>query len=474
MIEIANQLLRWKQDPVSFVREVLGAEPDLWQKEVLNSFPINPRIAMKASKGPGKTCILAWCIWNFLLTRINPVIICVSTSKESLSSNLWTELARWRSESPILMREFEWTKTLIYKKDTPDKWWCKARSFAKSADKSQQADALAGFHSKNIMFVLDESGGMHEGIMASAEAALATEGCDGHILQAGNPTHLEGALYAACTRDARLWKIVEINSDPDNPLRSPRVSLEWANQQIESYGRNNPWVLVNVFGQFPPSSLNSLIGPDEIRAAMKRYYREYEIGSAPRIMGVDVARFGDDSSAIACRHGIQMLPFKKYRNLDSMQGAGRVAREWTEFKADACFIDNTGGFGAGWIDQLRALNRSPIGVHFAGQPHKLERYANKRAEMYFEFCEWIKEGGSLPECPDLIAALTATTYSFTSKGLMIIEPKEIIKAKLNGVSPDEADAAALTFAEPVLPGGGPMHAKKTSYSYNTEYAPFKD
>lgn len=473
MIELANQIARWRQDPASMVRELFNVEPDAWQLEVLNAFPSNPRIAMKAAKGVGKTCLLSWCIWNFLLTRPSPGILCLSTSERVLADTLWTELARWHQKSPLLQSEFIWTKKQIYHKDNQPTWWCTAKSFPQSADKMQQGQALAGFHPDYALIVLDESGGMNESIMASAEAALSTA-TEGHILQAGNPTHLEGCLYAACTRDAARWKVVEISSDPDSPLRSPRVSIEWAKQQIESYGRNNPWVLVNVFGQFPPSSLNSLIGPDEIRAAMKRYYREYQIGRAPRIMGVDVARFGDDASAIACRHGIQMLPFKKYRNLDSMQGAGRVAREWEEFKADACFIDNTGGFGAGWIDQLRALHRNPMGVHFAGQPHKVDRYANKRAEMYFDFCEWIKEGGSLPECPDLISALTATTYTFTNRGLLIIEPKEVIKAKLNGVSPDEADAAALTFAEPVLPSDSSLIRRRTSYECVNDYDPFKE
>jgi phage terminase large subunit len=59
--------------------------------------------------------------------------------------------------------------------------------------------------------------------------------------------------------------------------RSSRISLQHAREQIEQYGRDNPWVLVNIFGQFPPSSLNALIGPDEVREAQKRFYREYEL-----------------------------------------------------------------------------------------------------------------------------------------------------------------------------------------------------
>ena len=79
-------------------------------------------------------------------------------------------------------------------------------------------------------------------------------------------------------------------------------SVEHARQMIAQYGETNPWIRVSIFGEFPQSSLNALIGPDEVSAAMKRYYREYEIGGAARVLGVDVARFGDDASVI-CSSG---------------------------------------------------------------------------------------------------------------------------------------------------------------------------
>jgi phage terminase large subunit len=166
-------------------------------------------------------------------------------------------LGLWQGRSKLLSETFQWTKTRIFAKEHPEAWWCSARTWAKSADKDQQANTLAGLHSDYILFVLDESGGMSDAIMASAEAALSS--CiEGHIVQAGNPTHLSGPLYGACTRERRLWFVVDIDGDPDNPKRASRVSIERARQQIEKYGRDNPFVLVNVFGQFPPSSLNAL------------------------------------------------------------------------------------------------------------------------------------------------------------------------------------------------------------------------
>jgi hypothetical protein len=86
-------------------------------------------------------------------------------------------------------------------------------------------------------------------------------------------------------------------------------------------------------------------------------------------------------------------------------------------------VDATGGFGAGWVDQLNAIGRAPIGIHFAGRAHNPQRYANKRAEMAFEAVEWIKRGGALPESLELAAVLTQTTYA-TPKDRLLLEPKE--------------------------------------------------
>lgn len=447
MNEAALNIKRWRDDPVLMVRELFGVEPDEWQVDALRKFPKSPRLALKAAAGPGKTALLAWCGWNFLLTRPHPIIGVTSITADNLKANLWTELARWREKTPLLKAAFEMTKSEIYAKDHPTTWRAEARTWAKDADPAAIGNALRGLHSKYIMWLLDESGDYPDAIMPVCENIFSGDPVEAHIIQVGNPTKLSGPLYRACTSARGLWEVIEITGDPDDPKRSKRISLEHAKEQIRQYGRDNPWVMINILGQFPPSSLNALIGPDEVKAAMQRYYRDYEIGAAPRVMAVDVARFGDDSCSLCKRQGIQMFPFAKKRNIDSTQGAGWISREWDDWKADACFVDETGGFGAGWSDQMRLLGKTPIGIQFAGEPQDRERYFNKRAEMAFEFVEWIRRGGALPESNELLSALTQTTYSFRGDRLLL-EPKEVIKVKL-GYSPDDFDSAMMTFGAPV-------------------------
>jgi hypothetical protein len=447
MIEAADKLRIWREDPRIFVREVFGATPDPWQDDVLEMFPTSPRIAMKACKGPGKTCLLAWLCWNFLLTRPHPKIGATAISGDNLKDNLWAEMAHWQNkdQTGILKEYFTWQAERIFANESPQTWFMSARTWSRSANAEQQGNTLAGLHTEYIMIVLDESGGIPEAVMANAEG-IGSSAIEWHIVQAGNPTHLEGPLYKACTSERSLWRVVEITSDPDDPKRTSRVSMQWAREQIQKYGRDNPWVLVNVFGKFPPASLNSLIGPDEVNAALGRHISIDKYGHAPRLLGVDVGRFGDDPSVIFPRWGLAAMAPLVLRNATSNDGAGHVQRKWTEWRADACFIDGTGGYGAGWIDALQPLGRYPIDVQFAGKASDPKFY-NKRAEIWWEGCQWIKDGGCLPNVPEIVEELTIPTYTFKGDKL-IIEDKEQIKQRL-GRSPNYADALFTTFAQPV-------------------------
>lgn len=449
---LQKEMARWLEAPQIMVRELFGLTPDPWQDNIMAEFRRTPRIAMLASKGVGKTALESWLIWAFMLTRPNPNVACISVDSNNLRDNLWKELAFWRNKAPLLEHFFDMTTERIFPREERLQkfWWCSARSWKKTGTSQEQASSLSGLHSDFIMFMIDESGSMPDGILASAENALSTAK-EGHIVQAGNPERLEGPLYRAY-RSRNNWMVVPINGDPDNPNRSPRVSIEWARQQIAEWGRESDYVKINVLGQFPSQSANSLISEDEVDAAMKRFYREHELIGMARIMGTDVARSEvGDASVVAKRQGLQLYEFIKRRGLNSNQGASLVAREWDNWMADACFVDATGGYGSGWIDQLSNLGKSAVPVLFNARPHREDAFKNKRAEMAWDFVQWIKNGGALPQSVELKAALTRTYY-YHDKDKLFIDPKEDIKAKI-GFSPDEFDAAILTFADPVSPKG---------------------
>lgn len=452
MNQAQQNLRRWRQDPASFVREQFGVEPDAWQLDVLNAFANKsiPRISMQACAGPGKSAVMAWLGWNFLACYADgedhPKGAAVSITSDNLKDNLWPEFSKWQQKSRFLKHAFTWTKEQIFANDHPSTWFLSARSWPKSASPDEQGRTLSGLHSGYVLALIDESGAIPPTVLRAAEQALSTKPKFGKIVQAGNPLSRDGMLYAASNSLSHLWHVIRITGDPDDPKRSPRIDIEWAREQIRMYGRENPWVQAYILGVFPESALNTLIGPDEVRAAMQRHYREDAYGFAALVLGVDVAREGDDRSIIFPRQGVVAWVPTVLRNVDTVQGAGMVARQWVDRKADAAFIDNTGGFGGGWIDQLRVLRHQPTAVHFSGKADD-PRYVNKRAEMWFRMCEWIKGGGALPDIPELVAELTTPTYFFKGDRLQI-EDKDQVKERL-GRSPDLADALGLTFAAEV-------------------------
>ena len=198
---------------------------------------------------------------------------------------------------------------------------------------------------------------------------------------------------------------------------------------------------------FTASRTDVLIPIDLVLAAQKRFYNEYDLRGAPKILGVDPARFGDDRSVIIRRQGLQSFAPRVLAKLDNVQLAGLVAQEIKDFRPDAVFVD--AGQGAGVIDVLRSLGYEVTEVPFGGAPLQAGRYRNKRAELWGEMAEWIRHGGALPEQETTPAnELASAVYDFDEAGKMRLEAKDKIKARL-GKSPDLADALALTFGAPV-------------------------
>jgi phage terminase large subunit len=481
--EVAVAKLReWRYEPdgaIRFVRERFKAEPDPGQIEALISYQKNPRTAMKASKGTGKTTTLSWMGWHFLTVWDDCNIAATSITSDNLRDGLWKEMAVWQNQDALLQRSFKWTKERIFSKHPRHEatWWMSFRTWSKSANAQEQSNTLAGLHAKRIMFLLDETGGMPRPIMATAEGALASgEVCK--IAQGGNPTNLEGPLYDACTTERALWGLIEMTGDPDNQKRSPRVNIQWARDQIKKYGRNSPWVKVNVFGEFPEASLNTLLGPNDVTEAMGRHVRRDQYEWAQKRLGIDVARFGDDLTVIFPRQGlVAFIPaaMSHPRNSPvSVDIAARVLRAKQRWGSELECFDATGGWAAGARDILVAGGHSPISIIY-NTPAIDQRYANRRAEMWLEGSEWVKNGGALPNVPELVGELTIPQYTYVN-GKFQLEPKEHIKERL-GRSPNYADALFNTFCLPDMPASNSLLAQLSGYNQNhakTDYDPYSD
>jgi hypothetical protein len=447
---------RWIDDPVAFVRDMFGAEPDAWQAQMLMALVTDERVGASACKGPGKTCGEAWAIWWFEYTRVDAQAIVTSITGDNLKDNLWKELSFWYSKSPALQRAFEVKGERIVHRERPRTWWVSARTWAQNADPSQQANSLAGFHGQHVLVVLDEMGDYPEGVVQAAEGIFANQHvAEARLLAAWNPTRTDGPAYRVCTKDRKRWTIIHITGDPEDPNRSPRISIEWARKMIEDWGRDSDVVRVNVLGLFPRASSDKLLSADDVQTAMGRAVGMGVSLSEASVWGLDVARsLTGDRSVLRERVGCAAMSAHVWRGKDGVQLANVVSHvlKQSSRQPDYLVVD-VAGVGASAVDQLRVLGWGDIliPVDFGGGPDE-DRFGCKRDEMWWRCADWVKRQGSLPPDSGVLAAeLTAPTYRYGTSGkrtVFRVESKESLKDR--GLdSPDEADSLVLTFHQAV-------------------------
>lgn len=448
-----NGILRFCQDN-------FGVELDTWQEKTLRLVQSpkreHRRIAMKACIGPGKSAVLAMAGWWFLVTQAedyeHPKGLVTAITSDNLKGNLWSEYSKWQQRSEFLTLAFEWTAGAIFRKGKhAPTWRIEARSWPKTASPEQQGQTFSGLHAKRVLVQCDESGNMPTPILRAADQALVR--CVfGKVMQAGNPTALVGyMLYDACTLLRDQWVIVTVTGDPDDAdawVHSPRVGDDpkaYSIEQIRMYGRDNPWVKSQILGQFPPSGLNTLLSLEDCETAIARKPRPEDYDFVRRKLGVDVARFGDDRTVIFPRQGAfcyQPIVMRGARTTDIAARVSRVNHQWADGRA-LIFVDDTGHWGHGVIDQLTVANIPAIPlVYHAKATHP--RYKNRRAEMWIKMADAVKAGARLPNDAELIRELTAVTYMF-SQGQFQLEEKDQVKKRI-GSSPDKGDALAQTYA----------------------------
>lgn len=420
------------EDPVGYVRDVLQAEPDTWQVDALNAVRDNKRVAGASGHGIGKTAFVAWIIHWFMATRPNPQVVVTANTKNQLDSKTWRELAKWNQKA-LNGHWFEVKATRMELKDSPETWFASAIPWTE-----HNSESFAGTHEEHVLVVFDEASAIADVIWDVVEGAMTTPGARWVAL--GNPTRNTGRFRECWGRFRHRWHTMQVDSRTAKMADQTQIK-EW----IADYGEDSDFVRVRVKGEFPKSSSAQLISTALVDAAVK--YKAVGFEKLPLVIGVDVARFGDDQTVICARRGRKVYPLSKFRELDTMQVAGHVAAVIQGMKPALVNID-IGAMGAGVVDRLREQGFDVRGVNFGGEPVDKIKYANKRAEMWGETLGWLKEGGELPDDYELKQDLIGPEYSYTSSQQLLLEKKESMKRR--GLSsPDCADALALTFAAPV-------------------------
>ncbi len=420
--------------PLVFVTELLKAQPEPWQAEALSLVEKHDRVSIRAGHGVGKTTLEAWLALWFLLTRYPCKIPIVANSQDQLRDTIWPELRVWRSGLPEPLRERVVVDAeRVTLRGAPDSFIA-----ARTAGKDNP-EALQGFHSPNLMFLIDEASGIFEKVFEVGQGALST--ANAKAVMVGNPTRSEGFFYDTHHKLRSRWKTMRVSS-----LDVPRATGH-VDDIIAKYGIDSNAHRVRVLGEFPRSDDDGVIPLELCEEAVAR---QVEPARVLPLWGIDVAMFGDDASTLCKRQGNVVLePVKTWRNKDPMQLAGLIKQEWddtpTRARPSRILVDSI-GIGAGVVYRLQEMELPARGVNVAEAPSIRERYMRLRDDLWFRVRDWLMQRDcKLPDDPELIAELVGPRYKVESSGKIKVEGKADMK-KRSLHSPDRADALCLTFA----------------------------
>jgi hypothetical protein len=397
------------------------------------------RVARSSGHGIGKSALVAWIVkWALDTFEDTKVVVTANTEKQLLTKT-WPELAKWHRLS-MTAAWFTLTATSLYAADVEHEktWRADAISWSEN-----NTEAFAGLHNegRRVVLVFDEASAIADKVWEVAEGALTDADTQIIWLAFGNPTRATGRFRECWRRFRHRWDTEEIDSRSVEGTN--KVQLD---QWVADYGEDSDFVKMRVRGIFPSASPKQFISETDVLAAYGKHLKPEQYQFAPKIISVDGSWEGDDLLVIGLRQGLffQVL-FTMPVNDNDVWVANTLARLEDQHKADAVFID--GGFGTGIVSVGRTLKRNWRLVWF-GEAASDKGCVNKRAEMARDCRDWLKEGGALPEIPQLRDDLTAVETVARLDGKLQLESKKDMKAR--GIpSPNYGDSCWITFAYPV-------------------------
>ncbi len=419
------------------------------------------QFATASGHGIGKSVLVAWLIKFILDTRPFSKGVVTAGTADQLKTKTWAELGKWHKMS-ITRNWFQYTSgrgamALVHAGDHKEIWRCDAQTC-----KEENSESFAGLHAANAtpFYIFDEASGVPDKIFEVREGGT-TDG-EPMTFDFGNPTRNSGRFYEECVGELRSRYIVSCIDSREVAITGKERIQQW----IDDFGEESDFVKVRVRGVFPSTGALQFIGTKDVEDAQAREIVQDRYANL--VLGVDVARFGDDESVIFPRLGddARTFPPRRFRGLDTVQLVGRVVETVREFRnrgldCAGIFVDGT-GLGGGVVDQLRHLGYNVTEVQFGGGPVDTFTYRYKGDEIWGNLKDALQAGrlclpaNNMPAGNDLRRDLTQREFGYTLTGNKIhLETKKVMKER--GLdSPDLADALALTYAADLAPRNLPI------------------
>lgn len=429
--------------PVEFAEDFLFFIADDKQKEIMESIRDNKRTAVRSGQGIGKTATISCIIIWYLCTRYNSKIICTAPNITQLYTVMWAEIAKWLQDSPI-SNFITHTKTRLYMNGYEKNWF----AFPKTATTKE---GIAGQHADHLLVIADEASGIKDDILETLLGTITGE--ENKLLFISNPTRTSGVYYNAFHQNRAMFNCIHVNSE-----NSIRVDRENIYMLAKSYGKDSNVYRVRVLGEFPSQEDDVFIPIEWVERAIAKEVEpiKYEDVQVIKI-GVDVARFGDDESAIVPNINNKLDSIFTYKHNKTTTLCGKVIHLVQDYYRDYMnakiyIIVDEIGVGGGVIDRLgelleteyKALSDRVIVIACnVSRPSKSKKYADMTTFIWGTVRTLLEnEEVSIPNDNELIGQLSCRKYEVLSNGKLQVESKKKMKAR--GLkSPDRADALVL-------------------------------
>ena len=457
------------------------------------------QVSVASGHGIGKSALVAWIILCVMITRPYCKATVTATTETQLRTKTWAELGKWYRRS-ILKGIFNYNTgrgaMLFYHPDYKEEWFFQAVTC-----REENSEAFAGQHAANSTscYIFDEASGVPDKIWEVREGGL-TDG-EPMTFDFGNPTKNTGRFYENMMGKFRHRYIKKFIDSRDVHI----TNKQYIQRMVDDNGEDSDFVKVRVRGMFPSMGSLQFIGTQDVMQCMSGPDVPEE-RFAPLVIGVDMARYGDDEIVVYPRIGRDARTHQplRMREPNTIIISNRIIEMVKKFRNmgveyGEIFIDSTGGYGGGVADRLRSLGYHCAEINFGWKsPSKQYRYMADY--MWGKVKEAIGAGLSLPKmgnrigeyslvssddlnadaglidnqlAQDLFQQLTERQFTYTLSGNMVhLEPKKDMKER-TGVSPDLADALALTYAMPVENRNSPRGTQGQNSFAKSDYDPYE-
>lgn len=432
---------QWQRDELNRISDFIAENKNLVDK---GDPPKIYHSATTSGRGPGKSALVSWLTLWQMSCNIGSTTILSANTDTQLSSKTFGEIGKWQT----LCISGYWFDRM-QKKLTPQAWFAKEIAKARKIDENyyyaegvlwneDNPDSFAGAHNPlGMLLIFDEASGIPQPIWTVSEGFFTDLSVYRFWFVFSNPRRNTGPFFECFHKHREFWYTRKIDSRKVEGLDHAKL-----NQIIEKYGEDSDEARIEVKGEFPRQGDRQFISREVVESATVRELERYD-DHAALLMGVDPARYGDDSTVIRFRRGrdARSIPSVKLKGADNMKVANTCADLIEEFDPDGVFID--AGSGSGIIDRLREMGYKVFEVWF-GSAAEDQQYFDHRTELWARMKDWLG-GAMIDSDQDLQDDLTGPEYQHHGREDKIkLESKESMK-KRGLSSPDNADALAVTF-----------------------------